>query len=82
MIRKTVIKWLIKDVFPSEIWREKICLRYFWRYLDEAYPAGNYISKINNRNTRINCEIYSGVFVVNFKQISRFFQVFLLTLNM
>ena len=61
---------------------KKICLRYFWRYLDEDYPDGNYMSKVNNRNTRINCETYSGVFVVNFKQISRFFQVFLLTLNM
>ena len=49
------------------------------------YPAGNYMLKINNRNTRARCEICSkltiktpeqrlcscsGSFIVNFEQIS------------
>ena len=61
-------------------------------------PAGIYLLKVNNRNTRTRCEIYSkltiktperrqwrrsGVFIVNFEHISRLGLVFsLLTLNM
>ena len=56
-----------------------------------AYPAGNYIFKVNNRNTRKRCEICSkltintperrhrrrsGVFIVNFEHISRLVLVF------
>ena len=56
-------------------------------------PAGNYILKVNNRNTRARCEIYSkltiktperrhwrrsGVFIVNFEHISELVLVFLL----
>ena len=56
-------------------------------------PAGNYIFKVNNRNTRARCEIYSkwtiktqerchwhrfGVFIVNFEHFSYLVLVFLL----
>ena len=62
-----------------------------------AYPAGIYLLKVNNRNTRTRCEIgskltintperrqwrRSGVFIVNFEHISHLVLVFLLlTLN-
>ena len=49
-------------------------------------PAGNYLFKVNNRNTRTSCEIRScssGIFIVNFEHISHHVLVFLLlTLNM
>ena len=56
-------------------------------------PAGNYMFKINNRNTRTRCEICSkltiktserrhcrrsGVFIVNFEHIPHLVLVFLL----
>ena len=55
-------------------------------------PAGNYMSKVNNRNSRTRCEIcsklkiktperrqwHSGVFIVNFEHISLLVLVFLL----
>ena len=60
-------------------------------------PAGIYLLRVNNRNTRKKCELClklaiktperchwhcSGVFIVNFEHISRLFLVFLLlTLN-
>ena len=60
-------------------------------------PAGNYMFKVNNRNTRARCEICSklaiktperrqcrrsGVFIVNFEHISHLALVFpLLTLS-
>ena len=63
-----------------------------------ANPDGIYLLKVNNRNTRTRCEICSkltmktpekrqwhrsGVFIVNFEDISHLFLVFLLlTLNM
>ena len=58
-----------------------------------AFPAGNSMFKVNNRNTRTSCEICSkltiktqerrqwrrsGVFIVNFEHISHFVLVFLL----
>ena len=62
------------------------------------FPAGIYLLKVNNRNTRTRCEICSkltiktperrhqrrsGVFIVNFEHISHLVLVFLLlTLNM
>ena len=62
------------------------------------FPAGIYLLKVNNKNTRTRCEICSkltiktperrqwrrsGVFIVNFKRISHLVLVFLLlTLNM
>ena len=59
--------------------------------------AGNYMFKVNNRNTRTRCEICStltikiperrrsrsGIFVINFEHISHLVLVYLLlTLNM
>ena len=62
-----------------------------------SYPAGNYMFKFNNGNTRTRCEIFSkltiktperrhwrhsGVFLVIFKHISHLVLLFLLlTLN-
>ena len=43
-------------------------------------PAGIYLLKVNNRNTRTMCEIWPGVFIVNFEHISRLALVFLLLL--
>ena len=67
-----------------------------WRH--RRNPAGNYMFKVNNRNTRTDCEICSkltvkapersywrrsGVFIANFEHISHLFLVsLLLTLNM
>ena len=50
-------------------------------------PAGNYMFKVNNRNTRARCfpGVFQGsdVFIVNFEHISHIVLVFsLLTLNM
>ena len=45
------------------------------------FPIGIYLFKVNNRNTRARCEIYSkltGVFTVNFEHISHFILVLLL----
>ena len=57
------------------------------------WPADNYMFKVNNRNTRKRCQIYSkftiktpercqwhrsGVFIVNFEHISHLALVFLL----
>ena len=63
----------------------------------QCIPAGIYLLKVNNRNTRTRCEICSkltintperrhwrrsGVFIVNFEHISHLVLVFLLlTLN-
>ena len=61
--------------------------------LGSNYPAGIYLFKVNNRNTRTRCEICSkltintlerrqwrrsGVFIVNFEHISHLVLVFLL----
>ena len=57
-------------------------------------PAGNYMFKVSNRNTRARCEVcskliiktlerhhwgHSGVFIVNCEHISHFVLVFLLS---
>ena len=63
-----------------------------------AYRAGTYMLKVNNRNTRTRCEIClkltikkperrhcrrSGIFIVNYEDISHLVLVFLLlTWNM
>ena len=48
-------------------------------------PAGNYMFKVNNRNTITTCEIcskliikISGIFIVNFEHVSHLVLVFLL----
>ena len=74
----------------------KIKFSFYQFYMDIfsfTKPAGNYMFKINNRNTRARCEIcskvkikatepqqwrLSGVFIVNFEHISHLFLVFLL----
>ena len=54
-----------------------------------GHPAGNYMFKVNKRNTRTRCEIYSkltiktperrhGAFIVNFGHTSQLGLVFLL----
>ena len=58
------------------------------------FPFGNYLFKVNSRNTRIRCEICSkliiktperrqwrpsGVFIVNFEHIYTFFSVSIVT---
>ena len=58
-----------------------------------CYPAGIYLLKVNNRNTRAMCEIcskltikaperrqwrHSGIIIVNFEHISHLVLVFLL----
>ena len=60
---------------------------------NELYPAGNYMFKINNRNTKTRCEICSnltlktpeqrqlgrsGFFFVNFEHLLNLVLVFLL----
>ena len=77
--------------------RENIMLR-IHKKMHDQFPAGNYMFKVNNRNTRTRCEICSkltikiaeqrqwrrsGIFTVNSEHISHFVLVFLwLTLNM
>ena len=70
----------------------------FWKILcsyqmDESFPAGIYLLKVNKRNSRTRCEICSkltikiperhhwprsGIFIVNFEHISYLVLVFLL----
>ena len=82
-------------------WMPKYILRNFKAFSFfhwSIYPAGIYLLKINNKNSRTRCEIclkltiktpkrrqcrHSGVFMVNFEHISHLALVFLLlTLNM
>ena len=93
---KTTLKLI--DVFFLSLY---LTLNAFQKEYSEAYqttPAGIYLLKYNNRNTRRRCEIcsnltlktperrhwrHSGVFIVNFEHISHIVLVFLLlTLNM
>ena len=74
---------------------------FYWKkniFHEIAFPAGIYLLKVNNRNTRKRCETCSKltikrpeqrrwrrstVFIVNFEHISHLLLVFiLLTLNM
>ena len=72
-------------LYPDQILKKHKMLRIF------IYPAGIYLLKINNRNTRKRCEIcsklimktperrhwrHSGVFIVNFEHVSRLTLVF------
>ena len=38
-------------------------------YANQIYPAGNYIFKVNNRNTRTRCEISSKLTIKTLKNI-------------
>ena len=76
-------------------WKYIVCMSntdIYWK-LTARIPAGNYMFKVNNRNTRTRCEICSkltiktperyqwcpsGVFIVNLEHISHLLLVFLL----
>ena len=79
------------------IYYQNLATKSYWKDLPVCscimegrfFPAGIYLLKVNNRNTKRRCEICSkltirsGVFIVNFEHISRLVLVFLLlTLNM
>ena len=73
-----------------------------WKYMQlyqqkKHWPAGDYMFKVNNRDSRTRCEIYpkltiktperrhwrrSGVFIVNFEHISHLVLFLLLTLKL
>ena len=75
----------------------KISFCFMFPFQIRSFPAGIYLLKVNNRNTRTRCEICSnltiktpewrqwrgsGVFIVDFEHISQLVLVFLLwTLN-
>ena len=81
-------------VFKFVLAGVRFCINIFCLY----NPAGIYLPKVNNRNTRTRCEVcskltikipeprqwrLSGIFIVNFEHISHLVLVFLLlTLNM
>ena len=85
-------------MFPERQYQNRLSVWLEVLYGVSQNPAGNYMFKVNNRNTRRRCEIClkltiktperrhwrrSGVFIVNFKHISHLLLVFLLlTLNM
>ena len=87
-----------EDVHSSQEERELSVIDYSTTSDSTATPAGIYLFKVNDRNTRGWCEICSkltikaperrqwrpsGVFIVNFEYISHLVLVFLLlTLNM
>ena len=94
----TFKEWILRlatrmtEIFPAKhVFGNGLVVR-------RIYPVGIYLLKVNNRNTRTKCEIFSkltiktpkrhqwcrsGVFIVNFEHISHLFLVFLLlTLKM
>ena len=101
------VRWLIFEFFKNAInilskiisaIISDIALTWLNNNENSIYPTGIYLLKVNNRNTRTRCEIYSkltikipewlhrgrsGVFIVNFERILHLAVVFLfLTLNM
>ena len=81
----------IKSCFDGVVFQVAVCEESFSIRL--RCPVGNCIFKVNNRNTRVKCEICSkltrktperrhshrsGVFIVNFEHISHLALVFLL----
>ena len=75
--------------FPAKSEMKYIIYEYFFRLALNCFPAGNYMFKVNNRNTRKRCEICSkltikirgvvlDIFIVNFERISHLVLVFLL----
>ena len=69
-------KWKLFGVLP----KSTIVQNEAFQNFRKDYPAGNYMFKVNDRNTRKTFEICSklGVFIVNFEHISQFVLVFLL----
>ena len=43
-------------------------------YANQIYPAGNYIFKVNNRNTRTRCEISSKLTIKTLKNILKYYE--------
>ena len=88
---KMTRKWTdFCELNAFEVFRK--CFIANYNHHANAIPANIYLFKINNRNIRKRCEIcskltikpperhhwrHSGVFLVNFKQISQLFLVFL-----
>ena len=87
---KTFLKRMVKQF---------LIIIFFLKYIISMsdIPAGIYLLKVNNRNTRTRCEICSkltiktpdqhdwrrsGVLIVKFEHISHLAEVFTLTLNM
>ena len=67
--------------------------KHFAKAWDQLYPAGNYMFKVNNRNSRARCETFSklikktpercqrrhsGVFIINLEHILHLVLLFLL----
>ena len=65
----------------------------FWSYVNPFHSAGIYLFKVNNRNTRTRCKIFSkltiktpercnsrrsAVFIIKFEHIPHLFLIFLL----
>ena len=68
-----------------------------WRYLNFKVPAGNYMFRVSNRNTRTRCELCSkltrqilerrhwrrsNIFIVNFEHISHLVLIVFLLLTL
>ena len=85
-------------IFLYPIWHRRRVSLILNEFIIRLYPVGIYLLKVNNRNIRTRCEIFSkltiktperrqwrhsGVFIVNFEHISHLVLVFLpSTLNM
>ena len=82
---------LYPSIYPNRL--SLSCLICMKPVITEANPAGNYLFKVNNRNTRTRCQICSkltikipkrrqwrrsGIFIVNFEHISHLVLLFLL----
>ena len=86
---------LLVNQFCRNQWRfPRSCIVPWWPNTYPAYPADNYIFKVNNKNTRTRCEIRSKLTIkiperrqrqrriVNFERISHLVLVFIfLTLS-
>ena len=91
IMKNTRVKKCPKKRLPKRFLQRLFYL--FWKCFVLKIPAGNYMFKVNNRNTGTRCEICSkltikipercrwrrsSVFAVNFEHISHFVLVFLL----
>ena len=91
MLTEIMLSWFPCESIISR--NSRLALNaYFWPFLVNL-PAGNYMLKVNNRNTKTRCEISSRLtikiperrqwcrfvmFIVNFEHISHLVLVFLL----
>ena len=90
---KLIINYLLSSPKLLPLFLLFSCLLFiFFHKKDIVYPAGIYLLKVNNRNTRTRCEICSkltintperrqwrrsGVFIVNFEQVNAGWVAFL-----